>query len=174
MEKGMQVSYGEIVAKCWEDAAYKKEFIQDPEAKLAEAGIALEEGVNYKVIEAPKMVQYIVLPAENTKSAVQEIAKLLLNKSEKNNVVIPADVEIRMIQETADTRYLILPSSPKTLTAAELAMVTGGGSTATGTNSVAQAEVAAQVVEGQTVATTTTTIAEAEAVVVVAGACVLV
>jgi len=127
MDKGKsQVAYGEIVAKCWEDAAYKKEFIQDPEAKLTEAGIAVEEGVSYKVIEAPKLVQYIVLPYENSKSAVQEFVKLLLSQSEKTETLILPDFEVRMIQDTADTRHLILPASPKTLAAAELAAVTGG------------------------------------------------
>ena len=173
MEKGKKtVAYGEIIAQCWADESYKKEFILDPEVKLTEAGIAVEEGVTYQVIEAPKMIQYIVLPYENTKSAVQELAKMLLNRSEKKSEIIPPNVEIRIIQDSADIRYLILPASPKTLTAAELSMVTGGGATATTT--VAQAEVVAQIVEVQTVTTTTTTIAEAAAVVVVAAACVLI
>ena len=51
------VKYGEIISKCWEDDAYKKRFIEDPEGVLTEAGFAVEEGVTYKVIEQPKMVR---------------------------------------------------------------------------------------------------------------------
>lgn len=161
MEKEkMLVAYGEIISKCWEDESYKKEFVQDPETKMLEAGITLEEGVTYKVIEAPKMSQYLVLPHEDTKNAVQEIAKSFLNKSEKSNVIIPAGFEIRIIQDTEDTRYLILPASPKTLTAAELSMVTGGESTAVKTD----LEVAVTGVVAQTVLVGTTTVGGAEVI----------
>ena len=50
------VKYGEVVSKCWEDEAYKKRFIEDPEVVLTEAGFVAEEGVTYKVIEAPKLI----------------------------------------------------------------------------------------------------------------------
>ncbi|MBO6235281.1 MAG: hypothetical protein J6N22_01010, partial [Schwartzia sp.] len=36
--KNNPVKYGEVVAKCWEDEAYKKRFLEDPEGVLAEAG----------------------------------------------------------------------------------------------------------------------------------------
>ncbi len=52
------VKYGEVIAKCWEDEAYKKRFIEDPEAVLSESGFVLDEGVTYKVIQQPKTVKY--------------------------------------------------------------------------------------------------------------------
>ena len=122
----MSVAYGEIVAKCWDDEVYKQDFIENPEGKLVEAGISIEEGVTYIVIEAPKMVKYIVLPYEDAKSAVQEVAKIFLSQSEKMEAIILPGFEVRIIQDAADTRHLILPASPKTLTAAELSAVTGG------------------------------------------------
>ena len=83
------VKYGEIISKCWEDDAYKKRFIEDPESVLAEAGFAVEEGVTYKVIEQPKMVRYVVIPYEGAQDAVQTFTKYLLNAAEKKDVIIP-------------------------------------------------------------------------------------
>lgn len=168
VDKNYAVKYGEIISKCWKDETYKKRFIQDPESILEEAGIPLEEGINYKVIEAPKMVQYIVLPREELQAAVQVLAKRFLNKADETDKIVPPGVEVRIIQNTEDTDYLILPASPKTLTAAELSNVAGGAS------AVHAAEVAVQVVEAEEVVTTTTTVAEAEVAVAVAVAVVLI
>ena len=129
-KKQNAVKYGEVIAKCWEDEAYKKRFLEDPEGVLTEAGFAVEEGVTYKVIEQPKLVKYLVLPHEDTKEAVQTIAKGFLNQVEKHDVVIPEGAEVRIIQNTDDTRYMILPASPKSLSKAELAMAAGGDAAA--------------------------------------------
>ena len=120
------VKYGEVVARCWEDEAYKKRFIEDPEGVLSEAGFVVDEGVTYEVIQQPKMVKYLVLPHAGTKDAVQEITKQFLNRVEKSDAVIPEGAEVRIIQNTDDMRYMILPASPKTLSAAELKMAAGG------------------------------------------------
>ncbi|MBO5514592.1 MAG: nitrile hydratase subunit alpha [Schwartzia sp.] len=124
------VKYGEIISKCWEDDAYKKRFIEDPESVLAEAGFAVEEGVTYKVIEQPKMVRYVVIPYEGAQDAVQTFTKYLLNAAEKKDVIIPEGAEARIIQNTEDVRYMILPASPKSLSKAELAMAAGGDAAA--------------------------------------------
>ncbi len=171
-KKKNPIKYGEVVAKCWEDEAYKKRFIEDPESVLSEAGFVVDEGVTYKVIEQPKLVKYLVIPYENPKDAVQALAKGLLNQAEKKDVIIPEGVEVRIIQNTEDTRFMVLPASPKTLTAAELKMVAGGGSTQvetfeyaeTMTTLVSHAEVATGALEVQTVFTSTTAGAEVEVV----------
>ena len=120
------VKYGEVIAKCWEDEAYKKRFLEDPEGVLTEAGFVVEEGVTYKVVEQPKMVKYIVLPHDSAKEAVQEVTKQLLNRVEKSDTLIPEGAEVRIIQNTDDVRHVILPASPKTLTQAELKLAAGG------------------------------------------------
>ena len=168
------VKYGEVVAKCWEDEAYKKRFLEDPESVLSEAGFVVDEGVTYKVIEQPKMVKYLVLPHEDTRDAVQTIAKGFLNAVEKKDLVIPEGAEVRIIQNTDDMRYMILPASPKSLTASELKMVAGGDSVELQTNVVQTAEVATTAVEAQTATTTTTYLAEAEVGVVAVAVAVLV
>lgn len=120
------VKYGEVISKCWEDEAYRKRFIEDPETVLSEAGFVVEEGVTYKVIEQPKMVKYIVLPCEGAKDAVQAVTRGLLAAAEAKNDLIPEGAEARIIQNTEDIRYLILPASPKTLSKQELSMAAGG------------------------------------------------
>ncbi len=168
------VKYGEVVAKCWEDEAYKKRFIEDPESVLSEAGFVVEEGVTYKVIEQPKLVKYVVLPHADAKEAVQLISKGFLNKVEKTDVVIPEGAEVRIIQNTDDVRYMILPASPKSLTKAELELAAGGDSTMIETNVVSSAEVANFVVEGNTVATTGIIAGEVGLAVVTAAVIVLI
>ena len=125
-DKNNAVIYGEVIAKCWDDEDFKEKFVADPETVLADAGFKLEEGVTYKVIEAPKLVKYLVIPHEGAKEVVQKISAGLLNRVERADVVIPDGVEVRIVQNTDDTRNLILPASPKTLTAAELKAISGG------------------------------------------------
>ena len=168
------MKYGEIISKCWEDEAYKKRFIEDPESVMAEAGMDIEEGVTYKVIEQPKLVKYLVIPHEDAKDAVQTIAKSLLNVAEKKDTIIPEGAEVRIIQNTEDMRYMVLPASPKSLTSAELKMVAGGDSAVTATNVVQTGEVATTVVEIEELSTTTTLEFEAEVAVVAVASAVFV
>ena len=173
-KKKNAVKYGEVVSKCWEDEAYKKRFVEDPEAVLSEAGFEVEEGVTYKVIEQPKLVKYLVIPHEDAKDAVQAIAKNLLNVAEKKDTIIPEGAEVRIIQNTEDMRYMVLPASPKSLTSAELKMVAGGDSAVTATNVVQTGEVATTVVEIEELSTTTTLEFEAEVAVVAVASAVFV
>lgn len=146
MTKENAIKYGEIISKCWEDEVYREEFIRDPESVMLEKGIELEEGITYKVIQAPKLVEYFVLPYDNVREPMQNFAKFLLNKAEQSDKIVPEGVEYRLIQNTEDVHYLILPASPKTLTAAELAQISGAESAVTATNVVAQAEGVVQIV----------------------------
>lgn len=154
-EKSNAVIYGEIVAKCWDDADFKKKFLADPESVLEEAGFKLEEGVTYKVIEAPKLVNYVVIPHEGAKEVVQKFSARLLNRLEQGVEIIPEGVEVRIVQNTDDVRNLILPASPKTLTAAELKAISGGDVTATTHDFVQTTEAVTTVTEVSEAVTTT-------------------
>jgi len=127
MEKNPAVLYGEIVSRAWDDEVFKKRFLNSPKEVLKEAGIPVEEGVEYKVIETPKLVQYLVLPHEKQKEALQKLAKLILGGAERGAPTMPEGIEFRVIQNTSSVRYLVLPASPGTLTDVELEMVAGGG-----------------------------------------------
>ncbi len=159
MTKENAIKYGEIISKCWEDEVYREEFIRDPESVMLEKGIELEEGITYKVIQAPKLVEYFVLPYDNVREPMQNFAKFLLNKAEQSDKIVPEGFEYRIIQNTEDVHYLILPASPKTLTAAELAQISGADVSATATNVVAQAEAAFQIVAAVEVVAAEATVA---------------
>ena len=159
MTKENAIKYGEIISKCWEDEVYREEFIRDPESVMLEKGIELEEGITYKVLQAPKLVEYFVLPYDNVREPIQNFAKFLLNKAEQSDKIVPDGFEYRIIQNTEDVHYLILPASPKTLTAAELAQISGADSAVTATNVVAQAEAAVQVVAAVEVVAAEATVA---------------
>lgn len=159
MTKENAIKYGEIISKCWEDEVYREEFIRDPESVMLEKGIELEEGITYKVIQAPKLVEYFVLPYDNVREPIQNFAKFLLNKAEQSDKIVPEGFEYRIIQNAEDVHYLILPASPKTLTAAELAQISGADSAVTATNVVAQAEAAVQVVAAVEVVAAEATVA---------------
>ena len=67
------------------------------------------------------------MPHDRTKEALVELSKKILQQAENKQSIIPEGTEVRIIQNTEDTNYLILPPSPKTLTSAELVLVSGGG-----------------------------------------------
>ena len=171
-KKNNAVIYGEIVAKCWEDEAYKKRFIADPEGVLTDAGFTVEEGVEYKVIEAPKNVIYAVIPFEGAKDAAQLLARGILDKAEKDEVIVPEGFEVRIVQNSEDVRNLILPVSPKALSKAELEKISGGDYLAEATNVVSHAEAVMDVVAVQTTIGATSIVGAAEVAVV--GALVLI
>ena len=166
------IKYGEVIAKCWEDEAYRNRFLKEPGSVLAEAGVAVEEGVTYKVIEAPKLVKYLVLPHTDPKEAVQTIVKGFLNKAEQTDLLLPDGAEVRIIQNTDDIRYLILPASPKSLTKAELALAAGGESVSVHSDVVLNAKVTINIVEAVDLATSAQ--AAAELSVVAIGVAILV
>lgn len=137
VEKENLIKYGEIISKCWKDESFKKRFIQTPEIILEEANIPIEEGITYEVIEAPKSVQYVILPCENLKDTVQSLVKKFLNNAATTQKIIAEGCEVRIIQNTEDVTYLILPASPKELSKMELKSATGGSDVVTFVNVVA-------------------------------------
>jgi len=128
MEKNQKVLYGELVARAWEDETFKNRFLNTPKEVLKEAGIAVDEGVEYKVIEAPKLVQYLVLPHEGREESLTELAKLVTSMADKEGPALPEGAELRIIQNTGSVRYLVLPAAPDDLSEVELKNVAGGES----------------------------------------------
>lgn len=58
----IQIAYGELVSRCWDDPEFKERFVNDTRAVFVEAGIPVEENVEYKVVEAEPTDIYVVLP----------------------------------------------------------------------------------------------------------------
>ncbi|OPL19574.1 MAG: hypothetical protein AVO35_09665 [Candidatus Aegiribacteria sp. MLS_C] len=53
-----------IVAKCWIDEAYRKNFLADPASVLKAEGIAVPDGVEIRVLEDTKNLRSFVLPVK--------------------------------------------------------------------------------------------------------------
>ncbi len=54
--------YGKVVAKAWSDDAFKAQLLSDPAAALKEAGVAVPDGVEVKVVENTETLFHLVLP----------------------------------------------------------------------------------------------------------------
>ena len=125
-EKDINVVYGELISRCWEDEELKKRFINETAEVLKEAGLPVEENVEYKVIEAEANENYVVLPDKNVAETVREITKLLLSVSEQTDIIVPEGSKIVVLQNTETLRYIVLKKAPEVLTEVELDMVAGG------------------------------------------------
>jgi len=53
---------GDLFARCWKDESFKKRFLSEPAAVLAEEGFDVPEGVEIKVIENRPDEMTLVLP----------------------------------------------------------------------------------------------------------------
>lgn len=116
-----------VVARAWVDPAFKQRLLADGAAAVAELGIDME-GVPLVVVENTPAVHNLVvctlcscyprpvlgLPPDWYKSrayrsrAVREPRAVLA----EFGTTLPADVEVRVHDSTADMRYLVLPLRP--------------------------------------------------------------
>lgn len=124
--KDLQVTYGELVSRCWDDPDFKERFINDTKAVLVEAGLPVEENVEYKVVEAEQTDIYVVLPHVQVAETVRELTKMLLSMVETDEEIVPEGERVVIVQNTEKLRYVILKKQPDVLSEAELGMVTGG------------------------------------------------
>jgi nitrile hydratase subunit alpha len=117
-----------VVAKAWTDPEYKARLLEDGTAAIAELGFKGPQGECIVVLENKPRLHHLVvctlcscypwpilgLPPKWYKSfayrsrAVREPRKLLAEMG----TVIPADVEIRVWDSSAEARYLVLPMRP--------------------------------------------------------------
>jgi nitrile hydratase len=117
-----------VVARAWSDPAYKERLLSDGTAAIAELGFEGPEGELMVVVEnTPKVHNLVVctlcscypwptlgLPPKWYKApayrsrAIREPRKLLAEMG----TIIPADVEIRVQDSSAEARYLVLPMRP--------------------------------------------------------------
>ena len=125
-EKDLIVVYGELISRCWEDEDFKKRFINETAEVLKEAGLPVEENVEYKVIEAEVNENYVVLPDKNVAETVKDLTKLLLSVSERSDIIVPEGSKIVVLQNTGNLHYIVLKKAPEVLTEVELDMVAGG------------------------------------------------
>lgn len=97
------------IARAWCDDEYKRALLADPTALLEAEGIEIPPGVRVEVVENTPAVTYVPLAPRIDLAAdggrlVERLAALL---------PIPAGHEIRLIQHTEKTRYVIVPCPPR-------------------------------------------------------------
>ena len=155
-DKGRTVA-AMAMARAWKDANYKQRLLDDPKAVLAAEGLELDADVNVIVLENTETVRYVNL----TRGEIGEREEVSLVVLMQKFLPIPEGHELRLVQSTEKTRYLVLHQlpagiQPANLTESELMALTVGASVES-------------VAEATTEATSAETTAEvgAEAVVVI-------
>ena len=131
-----------IVARAWQDTAFKERLIADPKAACAELGIDATALNEFVVLENTEKVRHMVVctlcscyprpilgrPPDWYKSFNyrQRSVSDPRGVMREFGLVLPDDVEVRVHDSTADIRYLVLPVRPKGtegLSEAELAQL---------------------------------------------------
>lgn len=155
--KEYRKKYSRLIAACWQDEEVKKKFLENPKEILKEYSIPVEESRQYQVIEADKYCAYVVLPYEEVEEAVQSLFKLFHMWSEQGKQIIKPGCELRIIQNTADTNYFVLPASPELYTEEEKMLLQQlDGITTVDVDVAVQLEIATQVFSVQSAAAITT------------------
>lgn len=168
-------NYARLAAACWQDEDVKRKFMESPEELLQEYSIPVEEGKQYQVVEADKYSTYVVLPYEEAEAAVQALFRMLHTWGEKGEQLIKPGCELRIIQNTKDTNYLVLPFCPELYTEEEkMSLLEADGSVTIDADVAVQFEIAVQLVSAQSVIAVTTEAAAAEVAAFVLGVIVLI
>jgi nitrile hydratase subunit alpha len=118
-----------LVARAWVDPAFKTRFIADPKAACAEMGIDASALNEFVVLENTKHVRHMVVctlcscyprpilgrPPDWYKSLNYRQRSVIDPRGVMRDfgLDLPADVEVRVHDSTADIRYLVLPLRPE-------------------------------------------------------------
>jgi hypothetical protein len=97
-----------LISKVWENDELKRELQQNPQQVLKDEGIDLPEGVTVKVLENTDTVRYIPLTRNFDPARDKEKAGALISQM----LPIPDGKEVRMVQSTDDTYYIVIPAPP--------------------------------------------------------------
>lgn len=119
----------ELIARAWTDPAYKARLIAEPMTVIKEMGIDMEHQPEVKVVENTDDVHNVIVctlcscyprsvlgvpPAWYKKKAYR--ARVVVEPRQvlrEFGTELPADVEVRVHDSTADLRYIVLPQQPK-------------------------------------------------------------
>ena len=116
-----------VIVNAWKDEAYRRKLIDDPGGVLREAGLTVPADCQITVLENTSTVSHIPIPsledmgAAHKEQFMAELAQL---------IPAPGGLEMRLHQNTASERFLVLPVPPheaEELSDEELKMVLGSG-----------------------------------------------
>ena len=118
-----------VVARAWVDPAYRRRLLEEPEAALAELGYPLVGSAKLAVLENTETLHHLVvctlcscyptsllgLPPDWYKSFAYRSRAVVDPRSVMGEfgVAVGDDVEVRVVDSTADLRYLVLPQRPE-------------------------------------------------------------
>jgi nitrile hydratase subunit alpha len=117
-----------VVARAWADPAYKKRLLSDAAPAIAELGFLGTQGEHMVVVENTPKVHHMVvctlcscypwpvlgLPPVWYKSSAYRSRAVIDPRGvlKEFGLELPADVEVRVWDSTAELRYLVLPERP--------------------------------------------------------------
>ena len=117
-----------VVARAWADPDYKRRLLADPEAALLELGYPLVGSAKLAVLENTDAVHHLVvctlcscyptsllgLPPDWYKSFAYRSRAVVDPRGvmREFGLDVGGDVEVRVVDSTADLRYLVLPQRP--------------------------------------------------------------
>jgi hypothetical protein len=139
------VKFEQLLERAQSDATFKQELLHDPKAVLTkELGANIPENVELKVLEETQNTHYLVIPKSvDTDTATEgeeedPIAQLIARASQDtalkqellnspNTVIqrelgisIPDEADVKVVEETDNNTYLILPVLPVDFDSEEL------------------------------------------------------
>ena len=116
-----------VVARAWVDSGYKRRLLADPEAALLELGYPLVGSAKLAVLENTDTVHHLVvctlcscyptsllgLPPDWYKSFAYRSRAVVDPRGVMREFGLDVgDAEVRVVDSTADLRYLVLPQRP--------------------------------------------------------------
>lgn len=132
----------QVVARAWVDPAYKQRLLEDGTAALAELGFSGSQGEKLTVVENTPSVHNVIvctlcscypwpvlgLPPTWYKSAAYRSRTVIDPRGvlRELGLDLPDDVEVRVWDSNAASRYLVLPERPpgtEAMSEADLAML---------------------------------------------------
>jgi nitrile hydratase len=119
---------GRIVARAWTDPAFRQSLLEDPKSTLAAMGVDIAATPELRVLENSEDVHHVVVctlcscyprmllgvpPAwyksREYRARVVHEPRVVLKEF---GVELPPDTDVRVVDSTADLRYLIIPRRP--------------------------------------------------------------
>jgi nitrile hydratase len=140
MEARTPANGARLVARAWVDPAFKERLLADPKAACAEMGIDASSLTEFVVLENTEKQHHLVVctlcscyprpilgrPPDWYKSFAYRSRAVVEPRAimREFGTELPDDVEVRVVDSSADMRYLVLPRRPEgtdSLSEAELA-----------------------------------------------------
>jgi nitrile hydratase subunit alpha len=119
----------QVVARAWVDAAYRQRLLDDGTAAIGELGFSGQQGEKLTVVENTPSVHNVIvctlcscypwpvlgLPPTWYKSAAYRSRTVIDPRSvlSELGLDLPDDVEVRVWDSTAASRYMVLPERPR-------------------------------------------------------------